>query len=395
MPSIAAIDVLLVLLVVAGLLSGYRQGAIVQAGGLIGAGACAVLAVLVLPEAAALLPPLDRYLRAVLVVAVLVAALALGQGTGALLAVELARRLGRGALRQADRFAGAVLGGAQVTLLIWFVAPLLAAGPSPVIADQIDRSAVVAVIHGTLPAPGPVLGRLRAFLDPAGLPQVFELFETPGGAQVPTPAPDTVQAVGRGAAQSTVEVSGVACGMRVTGTGFVVSPGYVVTNAHVVAGQSGRPHVAAGGDTASATVVLFDPSLDVALLEVPGLSLPALTLDNRLPSRGEAGAALGHPNGGDLALIPAAVRDVFSATGFDIYGRTTVTRVVIELAADVTAGDSGGPFVGAGGRVEGMVFARARTGAGTGYALGMPEVRAVIDPAIGRSDAVDTGACLP
>jgi S1-C subfamily serine protease len=394
-PSLAAIDVLLALLLLAGLLSGLRQGAIVQAGGLIGAGACAVLAVIVLPEAAALLPPLDRYLRAVLVIAVLVAALALGQGTGGLLAVELVRRLGRGALRQADRVAGAVLGGAQVVLLIWFVAPILAAGPSPVVADQIDRSAVVAVIHRGLPAPGPVLGRLRAFLDPAGLPQVFELFEAPGGAPVSTPAPEAVQAIGRGAAPSTVEVTGVACGMRVTGTGFVVSPGYVVTNAHVVAGQTGRPHIAAGGDTASATVVLFDPGLDVALLEVPGLALPALALDDGLPGRGDTGAALGHPNGGDLALIPAAVRDVFSATGFDIYGRAPVTRVVIELAADVTAGDSGGPFVGTDGRVEGVIFARARTGAGTGYALGMPEVRAVVDPAIGRSDPVDTGDCLP
>ncbi len=104
---------------------------------------------------------------------------------------------------------------------------------------------------------------------------------------------------------------------------------------------------------------------------------------------------LEHPGGGALAVVPAAVRGVFSATGFDIYGRSTVTRVVIELAADVQAGDSGGPFVTVDDRVAGVVFARAQTSSAVGYALAIGEVLSDVGPAIGRTGAVSTGSCAP
>ena len=94
-------------------------------------------------------------------------------------------------------------------------------------------------------------------------------------------------------------------------------------------------------------------------------------------------------------MIPAAVRDMFTATGFDIYGRSTVTRVVIELAANVEAGDSGGPFVASDGRVAGVVFARAQATPGVGYALEIGEVRTDVAGAIGRTAPAGTGSCAP
>ena len=144
-----------------------------------------------------------------------------------------------------------------------------------------------------------------------------------------------------------------------------------------------------------ATVVVFDPDLDVALLRVPGLSARALPLAGAPPDPGAVGAALGHPDGGDLEAIPAAVRDVFRASGYDIYGRDPVTRTVIELAAEVAPGDSGGPFVTADGRAAGVVFARSRTEGGTGYALPAPDVFRVIGPGLSLTAAVGTGGCVP
>jgi S1-C subfamily serine protease len=395
-PKLEVLDVLLLLLLALGALSGFRQGAIAQALGLIGAGAGAVLAVALLPEIAAALPTIDRSLRALLVLAFLLIALAFGQAVGGSIAVAILRRMGRGTLAAADRLMGLAVGVAQVILVIWFLAPILAAGPSASLAQQIDQSTVVSVVRSELPSPAPVLGRLRAFLVPAGLPQVFQFLETPIGSPVPTPGDAQVAALGRSAAPSTVAVVGEACGLRLTGTGFAIAPGYVVTNAHVVAGERGSTSVVAvSGATASATVVFYDPAMDVALLHVTGLDLRPLPLGSGDPAIGTIGVALGHPGGGGLAMVPAAVRDTFTATGFDIYGRSTVTRVVIELAANVEAGDSGGPFVASDGRVAGVVFARAQAMPGVGYALEIGEVRTDVADAIGRTAPAGTGSCAP
>ncbi|MGO9207442.1 MAG: MarP family serine protease [Candidatus Limnocylindrales bacterium] len=393
--SLEPLDVLLLLLIAIGALSGFRQGAVVQTLGLIGAGLGAVAAVAVLPGVAAALPTLDRFLRALLVLGLLLLALAVGQAVGGATALAILRRLGRGPLESVDRLAGLAVGAAQVILAIWFLAPILATGPSPNLAQQIDRSRVVGLVRAELPSPAPVLGRVRAFLDPVGLPQVFQFLENPMGPSVATPTGASVSALGAHVAPSIVAVVGDACGLRLTGTGFSIAPGYIVTNAHVVAGERRTSVVAETGESVRARVVFYDPAMDVAVLYSPGLSLPALPLAQGDPATGTIGVTLEHPGGGALAVVPAAVRGVFSATGFDIYGRSTVTRVVIELAADVQAGDSGGPFVTVDDRVAGVVFARAETSSAVGYALDIGEVRSDLGPAIGEDVAVSTGACAP
>jgi len=393
--NLEPLDVLLLLLIAVGALSGFRQGAVAQALGLAGAGLGAVVAVAVLPDIAAALPTVDRLLRALLVLGILLLALAVGQGAGVAIARAILRRMGRGPLESVDRLAGLAVGAAQVVLAIWFLAPMLSAGPSPTLAQQIDRSKVVGVVRAELPSPAPVLGRVRAFLDPFGLPQVFQFLQNPTGPSVATPTEESVSGLGPRVAPSVVAVVGDACGLRLTGTGFSIAPGYFVTNAHVVAGERGTTVSAETGASARARVVFYDPAMDVALLSAPGLPLPALALAQGDPATGAIGVTLGHPGGGGLAVVPAAVRDVFSATGFDIYGQSAVTRVVIELAASVQAGDSGGPFVTADDRVAGVVFARAQTSSTVGYALAIGEVLSDVGPAIGRTGAVGTGSCAP
>jgi S1-C subfamily serine protease len=396
-PDFNVLDAVLVLLIGAGIFAGYLQGGVRQALGLAGAAAGALVALFVLPEVAAAIPPVNRVVRAATIVGFLLLALALGELVGGLLAAAITRGMVRGPLRTADRAVGAAIGGLTIVLAAWFLAPVLAVGPSPALAAQIRDSAIVTALSDAMPNPGPVLGRLRAFLDTSGLPQVFEVFDAPAGGPVATPEPAEVADIARRARASIVLIEGDACGMRITGTGFVVAPGYVVTNAHVVAGE--RKATQVSQDTSAgplkATVVVFDPDLDVALLRVPGLTARTLPLAGAPPDPGAIGAALGHPDGGDLEAIPAAVRDVFQASGYDIYGRDPVTRTVIELAAEVAPGDSGGPFVTADGRAAGVVFARSRTDGGTGYALPAPDVLQVIEPGLSRTAAVGTGGCVP
>jgi S1-C subfamily serine protease len=176
----------------------------------------------------------------------------------------------------------------------------------------------------------------------------------------------------------------------------VVANAYVVTNAHVVAGaRDGAISISSiDGDNVDAHVVLFDPSLDVAVLHAPDLRAVRLKFTDGDPKRGTVGAALGYPGGGALTIVPAAVTGAYDAIGRDIYGQARVDRDILELRAQIERGDSGGPFVLPDGTIGGLVFAEARTDPDVGYALSPSSVEDRIAPAIGRTRVVATGACL-
>ena len=169
-----------------------------------------------------------------------------------------------------------------------------------------------------------------------------------------------------------------------------------MTNAHVVAGarDGGIVVLTAAGRRDDARVVLFDPSLDVALLLVNGLDARPLRFAASDPIRGAVGAALGFPGGGPLRVVPAAVGGEYRATGRDIYGEARVDRNILELQAQIDRGDSGGPFVLQDGTIGGIVFAEARTDPDVGYALSATSVATRVTPAVGREAAVSTGSCL-
>jgi S1-C subfamily serine protease len=150
----------------------------------------------------------------------------------------------------------------------------------------------------------------------------------------------------------------------------------------------------ATGRRVRGTVVFFDPELDLALIRTPDLVLRPLGFAASPPGRGTVGVALGHPNGGALAVIPAAVSAEIRADGRDLYGTRPVIRDILELRAAIQPGDSGGPFVLADGSVGGVVFAESRTDARVGYALDPLAVANRVLPLLGRTAAVDTGACL-
>ncbi|MFL5776059.1 MAG: trypsin-like peptidase domain-containing protein, partial [Chloroflexota bacterium] len=170
-------------------------------------------------------------------------------------------------------------------------------------------------------------------------------------------------------------------------------PGYVVTNAHVVAGAS-TVRVGQGGDLYDAAPVLFDPDLDVALLYAPQLRAPGLEFAATDPPRGATGATFGYPGGLALDVEPAAVAGAYAAQGRDIYADARVTRSILELRGRIDQGDSGGPLVLADGTVGGVVFAEARTDDAVGYALAASAVRDSIRPALGRTGLVPVGHCI-
>lgn len=389
------VDVVIIGLLIFALVAGLASGVFPQLGGLAGAvGGGALAIVVLLPVAQDWLQTLDPPVRAVVVLVGIVGIVGLGEAIGSGLGAAIRERLiGRGLLSNIDRLAGGCLGFGQGILVVWLVGGVLAAGPVPQVAAAVQRSAIVRGLARVLPPPTQIVGELGKWLDASGLPDVFIGFEPFPAPPVDPPTDAEAAAIAARAAPSTVLIRADACGYVLSGTGFVVKSGYIVTNAHVVAGSAS---VSVGHDTGpavKASVVLFDPELDVALLYVPNLTLPSLAFADQLPSHGTLGAALGHPGGGALATIGVAVTSTYQAEGRDIYGTAQVNRQIIELRAAIIQGDSGGPLVLVDGTVGGVVFAQAQTDPNVGYALSPVDIAARIQPALGLKAGVSTGPC--
>jgi S1-C subfamily serine protease len=386
-------DLVVIALVVVGFAIGFRSGALPQLIGLAGAVLGGIIAVLLLPYLEEPLTPVDPSLRAFVVLGGILFAVGIGEAIGSAVGRAAAAMLGDGLFGAIDRVLGAFVGGAQALLIVWLTGGLLASGPSPTLASQAQTSLFVRGLNGYLPAPTEIATTLSRLLDDTGLPDLFVGFEPLPAPPVMLPDDPLVQQLVTIAQPSTVKVSAATCHSISSGTGFVVDRGYVVTNAHVVAGAS-TVRVTVGDDVFDAAPVLFNPDLDIALLYAPQVPAPPLALSPTDPLRGAIGATFGFPGGRYLDAQPAAVAGAYPAQGRDIYGEERVTRKILELRAKIDQGDSGGPFVLADGTIGGVVFAEARTDEEVGYALTPTSVADAIGPAIGRTGLVPVGTCI-
>ena len=387
------IDAFAVVLVVVAVLLGIRSGALPQLGGLVGAVAGGTLAVLAVGALADRLAEVDPTIRPFLVLGGLLGAVIAGESLGSAAGHALGAGLRRSVFSSFDRLVGGVFGGAQALLVVWLTGGLLAVGPMPLLAEWAQTSTIVRNLNTTLPPPTEIAIELGRLLETSGLTDVFVGFEPLPAPPVDRPDDPRARAMAAVAEASTVRVAAATCGLRASGTGFVVAPGYVVTNAHVIAGGDAIQVTGATG-THDAEPVLFDPQFDIAVLRVPSLDAPALPFATVDPERGVMAAALGYPGGGGLRIVPAAIAGAYPALGRDIYGEERVERQILEIRAEIERGNSGGPLMLANGTVGGVVFAEARTDDEDGYALTPTDVAERIAPALGSDDPVATGECL-
>ena len=387
-----AFDLVALLLVAGAFVGGLSSGALPQIGGVAGAVGGAVIALNTAPWLVEVTRGLEPIPRALVVLGAIIGVVAVGETLGSAVGRSFAGRIRHGVVSALERLVGGVLAAGQAVLLVWLVGGLLAVGPIPDVARSASQSWTLRRLATVLPPATEVVGEVAAALNDSGLPDVFVGLEPIPLPPVDVPTDAQAAAIGRIAAPSTAHIVSHACGQVVSGTGVVVARGYLVTNAHVVAGGS-RIRASIGGSVVDATPVLFDPGLDLALLHVPGLDAPALRLAATDPVRGDLGAALGYAGGGPLVELSAAVSGEYPAVGRDIYGVARVTRNILELRAGIEPGDSGGPFVLQDGSIGGIVFAMSRTEAGVGYALTPTEVSARIANDLGATAAVSTGDC--
>lgn len=291
-------------------------------------------------------------------------------------------------LRTLDGLLGAALTACVGLGIAWIVgAVALQSSNSGSFRQNLQRSTILRHLDELLPPSGPILHALGRF-DP--LPSLH--------GTVPNVAPPTqaiLAAPGvKGASRSVVRILGTACGLGIEGSGWVARPGIVVTNAHVVAGEQDT-EVEVGGNSPRlpAQAIDVDPNDDIAVLRVPGLHAPALTMAAD-PKAGTAAAILGYPEDGPFDAEPGRVGPTVAVHTENAYGQGPILRTVTQLLGFVRPGNSGGPMVDSGGRVEATVFAAVTsTSGGGGYAVPNSLVREQLKLAESRGTTVSTGPC--
>ena len=394
-----ALDLVLALVLVSYAVIGYRHGFVVSVMSLVGFLAGGALGMWLLPELLRHWDTIDNNAvsRTVVLIAGVFALAALGQA----MAVGVGSRVRSGLTEKPERAIDSVLGAVAtvlaVSVLVWFLAGAVRGGAQTQLAKAIGASRVVSTIDRFVPPQtAKLFAGFQSVLDREGFPRVFDGVRAEPIA--PIAPPDRQVAYGPGvarASESIVKITGVAssCNREQEGSGWVVSPERVVTNAHVVAGTTDESvRIQGVGRSYDARVVVFDPKRDLAVLAVPGLPAPSSRQGPALKRSGSAVVA-GFPLNGPYRLDSARVRDVLTAAGSDIYGSPGAVREVYSLFARVQPGNSGGPLLSPSGDVVGVVFARSLDDDRTGYALTLDEARPVLDRA-GSSSPVSTGDCV-
>ncbi len=393
------LDVLLVLLLLSYAVTGYRQGLLVSTLSLLGFLGGGALGMWLLPsllQSSQFATDHELVRIVALVVGVFLLA-SLGQAVMVAAGRRARSRVRAGPLQVTDALLGSVAVVAAVSILVWFVAGAVRGGAPAPLARAIGESQVLRTIDRVVPpATGRLFAGFRTVLDRNGFPRVFEgLSPEPIQAVDPPDGAASAAPAIREAARSVVKITGVAeaCNRGQEGSGWVASPEKVMTNAHVVAGMNAA-RVQAGGEGRSypATVVVFDPERDLAVLEVPGLQAPALKEGGPL-NTGDSAVVAGFPLDGPFRLDPARLRRTLTATGSDIYGQPGVSREIYSLFTRVEPGNSGGPLLSESGKVVGVVFTKSLDDESTGYALTLKEAQPVLDAAPVATNRVSTGGC--
>ena len=390
------LDLILIVLVIAFGVAGYRQGFIIGVlsfAGFLGGGAIG----------AAFAPRIARAVtanpawQAVLAIMVVFLTAMVGQLLASGVGVAMRSKLTWRPATVVDSVGGAAVSSIAVLLIAWLIGSAVAYAPFPVISRQVNNSAVLRVIDRLVPpSANTMFSDFRSLLDSGPYAQVFGALGAEDALAVAPPNPAVAYSAGVLRAQaSIVKVQGVApsCSHRIEGSGFVYAPGHVLTNAHVVAGVTEQQQVVTDGAvTLSARVVLYDPQRDVAVLYVPDLEATPLRFAGPAAVGADAIVA-GYPLDGGFDAVAARIGGSERATSPDIYQSASVTRYIYSIRAQVRPGNSGGPLLSRQGTVDGVVFAAAISVQNTGYALTAGEVASDADDGAYATGAVSTEQC--
>jgi len=367
---------LLLLLALFGWAQGFVTGALALIGFALGAWLGTRLAGLVLPDGSR-----NPYAPAIGLVGALIVGAGFAAGFEGL-GVRLRSKLTLPGFGFVDGVLGALLTACVGLGVVWILGAV-AVHSNGDVRYEVQRSEILSRLNKALPPSGPLLNALARF-DP------FPRIDGPE-ANVAPPA----KGIGRdpqvrAAAGSVVKILGTACGLGVEGSGWVARDGVVVTNAHVVAGQTDTKVLLRGtGPQLDATAIAFNPRNDLAVLRVPGLKARPLPLADA-PGPGVSAAILGFPENGPYDVRAGRLGATRTTVTSDAYGRGPVERRLTSLRGVVRSGNSGGPMVDGKGRVVATIFAATTSGPRGGFGVPNSVTKKVL---AGARGPVGTGPC--
>ena len=393
------LDLVLIALIAAFAVAGYRQGFIIGVLSLAGF-------VLGVAGGALIAPGISRALakstqwQAFIAILVVFGAAVVGMLIASALGVVVRSRLTGRPATVVDSFGGAAVNIVSVLIVAWLIGSFLRNAQFPTISRQVNNSALLRTVDAVMPRSAlylPVFPGLQRLLSNGLYSQVFSAIGAEQSLNLP--APDQAIMRARGLARdekSIVKVEGIAasCQQNIEGSGFVIAPQHVLTNAHVVAGVTTGPYVSqpGGGQRFTAHVVLYDPQRDLAVLYVPGLAAPPLKLAGQA-SNGTSAIVAGYPLDGPFQAVPGRIGFSIRASGPNIYATNNVEREIYPIKADVRSGNSGGPLLARDGEVYGVVFAASTAYPNIGYALTSGEVQSDVTAGSGSTSDVSTQQC--
>ncbi len=389
--GLTILDLALILMLLSYLVYGLRNGLMVTLGGIAGFVVGAIAAFMAVPLVSGWVT--DSGWRLTATVGAAVVLIALGHGLGTMIGRKVRHAVRIKPLHAVDRLIGGVVSVVVAALVMSMLAFSISSLGVPFVSQQLAESRVIRYIDNLTPTPvKSTMAQLRSTVIGDGIPKLIEGIGPVTPVPVPNESTDT-PALNQ-AADSVLKIAGTAfeCGQNQTGSGFVVSPGRVVTNAHVVAGVSQPVVEVPDGGALPGRVVYFDSQRDIAVLAVDGLQSSPLPLSADLAG-GSPAAFAGYPHGGPFQSKPATVQGISTILVPDIYGNNPSPAQVYRLAGDVQPGNSGGPLLTMQGQVAGLIFAKTTTDAALGFALTMEDLEPVAAQAPGLSSPVSAGQC--
>jgi S1-C subfamily serine protease len=393
------VDALIVVLALVAGVSGWRHGMAVALLSFVGVLGGAVLGVQLAPLLAAHVEA--KSTQVIVSIVVVVVLVALGETTGVYFGRHIRDRITGERSLTVDSALGSVLQAGTVVLAAWLVALPLATASVPGLAAGVRGSELLRAVDSVMPAPARELpSDLRQVLDSSGFPDVLSPFAPTPITEVGPPDPALAgSATVADVQDSVLKIRGKApsCSRQLEGSGFVIGPELVMTNAHVVAGtnetsveiRNARGRVR----ELPAAVISYDPGVDLAVLYVRGLQVQPLEFAGEPAKVGDDAVVLGFPLDGPFTPTAAKIRDRIQLRGPNIYDSGEVTREVYTVRAVVRSGNSGGPMIRPDGKVVGVVFGAALDDSETGFVLTAAQVKPTLDRAGSLTRAVDTGSC--
>ncbi|MBT2225879.1 MarP family serine protease [Nonomuraea sp. NEAU-A123] len=386
------LDLILIGLVIAFGISGYRQGFIIGVMSFVGFVGGAVLGVFIAPPIAKAVVGGDTP-QALLAIVIVFLAATIGQFASSTIGAVVRSHVTWEPAKVADAVGGTFASALSVLVIAWLIGSLIVSTAFTPLVDQVKNSMLLTTVDDSIPQTARNWQQpFKKFVDRSEFPPVFDAIGAGQLVDVPPPARSILQGAKLGRAQrAIVKVQGNAesCNKLIEGTGFVYAKDRIMTNAHVVAGVTRDLQVLAYDNKRHpATVVRYNPQRDIAILYVPGLDLPQLSFDGTA-EKGDNAIVAGFPKGQGFTAEPARIRSQLDAEGPDIYHSSNVTRKVYAIRGKVLPGNSGGPLLTVNGQVFGVVFAAAVSQEDTGYVLTANEVKPDADQ--GRNDTTPAG----